>query len=112
MKQYLYAKINYTTHQKDKLNNNTTHSVYASHLLISQLGDLHYYDDEFIDAILQYKNSIIQIRQISVQDMDFSQFINYIKTMLKIGLTYERMGNSDKALAYYEEASVEVIKYR
>lgn len=124
MKQYLYSKIEYLrnsnpvtvmknldSHPGQKAND-SNHCTYSSHFLSSQLGDLHYYDDQFIDAEIQYKNSIMYIRQIKVKDMDFSQFINYIKTMLKIGLTYERMGNNDKALAYYEEASIAVMEYR
>lgn len=119
MKQYLYSKISQLKKPNSSAlstSSETTYfpdsGIYTHHYIESQLGDLHFYDNEFIDAIIQYKNSITNIRQKEVKSMDFSQFINYVKTMLKIGLTFEKLGNNDKALAYYEETTYAVIQYR
>lgn len=119
MKQYLYSKISQLKKPNSSVlstSSETTYfpdsGIYTHHYIESQLGDLHFYDNEFIDAIIQYKNSITNIRQKEVKSMDFSQFINYVKTMLKIGLTFEKLGNNDKALAYYEETTYAVIQYR
>ncbi len=72
------------------------------------LGDLHYYDQEYDDAIVQYNNAMQVLRQ--KDSMDNAQLIVMLRIMLKLGLTFEKKRSLASALLTYENLSFHVIR--
>ncbi len=112
MKRHHYQKLKILSNQR-YLNTHTEmqidNSEMFTHLL---LGDLHFNDEEYEEALIQYRKAIQPIRFQTIPQHEITLFITFLKCMLKIGLTYEKMHNYDNALAYYEKACVDVVKFR
>ncbi len=76
------------------------------------LADLHFYDQEYSDAIINYSEAIQFLKLIPFQKLNYYQFILLIKNMLKLGLSYEKDGAFKDAKLLYFELSSLVIKKR
>lgn len=75
------------------------HSIAFIH---STLGDLHFYDQEFDEALVEYSEAVaIQSRTMPAK-VTPHQLTNWMKDRLKVGLVYERMRSNDDAYAKYE----------
>jgi len=87
----------YTPSRQD---NHFVHSIYFIQLI---LGDLHFYDQEYDEAIIYYTESIQTLR-LPIKDksrITNHQFILWLKSKLKSGLTLEKMHNYDSSLLHY-----------
>lgn len=90
------------------------HSVAFLH---GSIGDLHYYDQEYDDALVQYKDAVQNLRiddsekTSEDENLDSAAFLVYLRIMLRIGLTYEKKKAFASALLTYEELSVRVINF-
>ncbi len=89
------------------------HSVGFIH---ASIGDLHYYDQEYDDALVQYKDAVQNLRESQEQDrkegeLDASRFLVYVRVMLRIGLTYEKKKAFASALLTYDDLSMQVIEF-
>ncbi|MBF0345834.1 MAG: ATP-binding protein, partial [Nitrospirae bacterium] len=77
------------------------------------LGELHFYDEEYHDAIIELMESIQQLSNINdVKDMDVSTFYSYIHTMMLLGLAYEKGKSFSSAFAMYEKTISVMIDYK
>ncbi len=70
--------------------------------LHSLIADLHYYDEEFDDAIIHYSDSIQSFSDFqkkgSLQD---HQVVPYTSNLMNLGLSFEKIQSYDKAHAVY-----------
>ncbi|MEZ4825428.1 MAG: ATP-binding protein [Bacteroidia bacterium] len=67
------------------------------------LGDLHYYDKEFDEAIIQYSDAIQHLRAIDIHQLTEHQVILMITNKLKLGLTLEKIHSYESAFTVYRE---------
>lgn len=84
------------------------HYIHSVGFIHGSLGDLHYYDQEYDDAILQYKDAVQVLRQ--NEEMDMGMLVVMIRMMLKLGLTFEKKKSFSSALLTYENLSIMVIR--
>lgn len=89
--------------------NNHVHSI--SHLNV-MIGDLHFYDDEYQEAIIHYLEAIQQLLETEIEKMDMYNFVFFVRTKLKLGLAYEKNKMYDNALLTYSELAHYVSKKR
>ena len=81
-------------------------------LIQTILGDLHFYDKEYDDAILFYSQSMEALRtRNSMARMTKHQFLIWVRNKLRIGLTLEKMRAFDSAYSYYRKLIVEIPNY-
>lgn len=78
---------------------------YSKGYLHNILGDLHFYDREYDEAILQYMDGIQYLIDQPKIEYSPQQFILVMKTLLKVGLTYEKMRDYDEAIMTMTKAS-------
>lgn len=72
------------------------------------LGDLHFYDEEYNDAILHYFEAT-QVLKEKYKDID--HFVLLIRNMLKLGFSFEKRKTYDSALVTYSDAAAQVIAF-
>lgn len=75
------------------------------------LGDLHYADEEFDDAIVAYQEALQFLRHIDIDNATYAELITYIRNMLKLGLAYERKKTYDSALIAYGLVTQKVTEF-
>jgi|GEM_PF-990875 len=88
--------------------------LHSIDLLLMILGDLHYYDQEYDDAIIHYRDTIQPLKK-DIKDSnhkDEFKFIVLVRNMLKLGLTYERKKTYNSAFMLYGEIVKETTKAR
>ncbi|MCD4698811.1 MAG: ATP-binding protein [Bacteroidales bacterium] len=85
------------------------HSISSVHMV---LGDLHFYDEEFGDAILEYKDSIQILRNMSREEMRVVHLVLLVRSMLKLGLAFEKRKSDYSAFITYGELIALLIEYR
>lgn len=54
----------------------------------ANLGDLHFWDEDYYNAALEYRNAI-QLLKNKTPDEDIKSFLSVVRCSLKMGLTYE-----------------------
>ncbi len=74
------------------------HSIAFVHMI---LGDLHFYDQEYDEAILQYMDAVQMLRNYEAKDIGIYHFILLLRNMLKLGLTFEKKRSYDSAYMTY-----------
>lgn len=75
------------------------------------LGDLHFFDQEYHEAISAYSDVIKPIRSLNVNNMNFRDFMLLIRYKLKLGLTFEKMRSFDESLAFYSDAAQDARRF-
>lgn len=105
----LHAKYNgYTASEGD---NQFIHSIYFVQTI---LGDLHFYDKEYDEAILYYTESIQTLRlpnAITDRKITRHQFLLWVKNKLKLGLTLEKIRAFDSAFSIYKTLILDSDRY-
>lgn len=92
--------------------NNMQHDVSFVHMI---LGDLYFYDEEYNEAILEYMAALKQMRYKiygSNKEDDASNFIIYIRNMLKMGLAFEKRQSYSSAYMLYGMLTSKIIGFR
>lgn len=77
--------------------------------LESILGDLHFFDKEYDEAIIQYSNAIQLLRQKDRKDWTFHQTFLYMRTTLRVALIFERINTYEPAFTKYSDL-IEIIR--
>ena len=85
------------------------HSIASIYFI---LGDLSFYEENYGEAIRQYKESIQVLRNIQVEKLSNTLLILLIRSMLKLGLAFERRNTYSSAYITYTELCKIIIKYR
>ena len=83
------------------------HSVGFVHVI---LGDLHFYDKEYDDAIIQYTDGIQLLRSSKWEELTGHQTVLLIEKKLKLGLTLEKIQSYNTAFAIYESLVEDIPK--
>lgn len=112
IKLYLKNKIReLRKNYSEFISGDTSHPVYSISFLNNLLGDSHYFDQEFDNAIVAYLDGLQALRSVSVEYQTSEWFVSSMKFKLKIGLIYERIKTSDLAITYYNDAINDAQKY-
>ena len=85
------------------------HSIGFIHMV---LGDLHYNDEEYDDAIIEYMEAVQQLRNKNSNEINIYRFVLLIRNMLKLGLTFEKKKTYDSAFMTYGKISSLIIGVR
>jgi len=78
------------------------------------LGDLHFYDKEYDEAVLYYTDSIQTLRlpdAVSQRQITRHQFLLWLRNKLKLGLTLEKMRAFDSAFSLYKTLTLDADRY-
>ncbi len=75
------------------------------------LGDLHFHDQEYENAVLHYQQAVLPFRNNKISEYKIDDLIFYIRAELKLGMTYEKKRNYDDALIIYESLKNKVIAF-
>jgi len=79
--------------------------------LNSTLGDLHFFDQQYNDAIVAYSDAIRPLSNRGMSSMNMQDFITLNRTRLKIGLCFEKMNSYEDALAQYSNTCMDAIRF-
>lgn len=114
-----YSKLlKYYTNQynsekpKNNINGDFVHATADIHHV---LGDLHLFDEEYTEAIFEYQNCIQYISRNFSEIEDSHQVTHLlfiVRTMLKLGLTFEKRKTFNSAYLAYSELVSMAIDFR
>ena len=90
------------THSSNPLTNEMIHSLAYLNMII---GDLHYYDQEYDEAVIHYMEAVQKVRNIEADKLTNYLFVLMIRNMMKLGHTFEKKRNYDSAFMMYSELS-------
>ena len=80
------------------------------------IGELHFYDQEYDEALNYFMTAIQELRNIRNQQgsdqLDIYNLSIFIRNSLKLGLTFEKQHNFDSALLAYSNLASDVIQSR
>lgn len=71
--------------------------------LNANLGDLHFFDQQFDDAVISYSDAIRPISHFNIEEMNMRDFVTMVKNKLKLGLCFEKINSFEEALAFYSD---------
>lgn len=100
----IYAKFQSSSDTKNQ-------QIFSIAYLNGNLGDLHFFDQEFDSAIGCYSDAIRPINNIEVEKMNLRDFITLTRNKLKIGLCFEKINSYEEALAFYSDASQDAKRF-
>lgn len=112
VKQYYRSQLEYIRKQYEADNVKRKQTVDELATLHFTLGELHLYDEEIEDAIIEFDNSYSILSTLEPKEMTSEQIIVLIKTMLSLGIAYERKKLNDQAFLIYSEAVRLIIASR
>jgi len=75
------------------------------------LGDLHFFDQEYDDAIGNFSDAIRPINNLQVHNMNLRDFITLIRNKLKIGLCFEKISSYEEALTFYSDSTQDAKRF-
>ncbi len=81
--------------------NNPSPHIESISLINSILGDLHFYDREYDEALVHYENAGQFVVNKHYDELEITEFIFLIRHLLKVGLTHEKMRAYDSAFIAY-----------
>lgn len=102
-------QASYQPPSREAENLNFVHSLAFIRMV---LGDLHYNDEEYDDAIIEYMEAIQDLRRLGSDKIGSYRFVLLIRNMLKLGLTFEKKKTYDSAFMTYGKISSLIIGVR
>jgi hypothetical protein len=84
-------------------------SISFIHMII---GDLHFYDEEYNDAIIEYMEATEELRKIKFNALNASYFLLFVRNMLKLGFTLEKRKSYSSAFMIYGQLVAAIINFR
>ncbi len=85
--------------------------IFSLSHLNGKLGDIHFFDQEYDDAIVAYSDAIRPINTNQIQEIGMRDFITLIRNKLKLGLCFEKMNSYDEALAFYSDCCQDAKRF-
>lgn len=98
-------EIEYQDYSKD----DDVRNPFAISHLNSLLADLHFFDKDYEDSLTYYHNALKYLAYI--RQHTINTFTHYISNLLKIGLTYEKTKQYERAHGVYSRANEELFKF-
>lgn len=77
---------------------------FSINYLQTMLGDLHFFDQEYDDAVIAYAEAIKPMSHTGLEHISARDFLIIIKTKLKLGLSFEKIHSYDDAIPFYSDA--------
>lgn len=111
VKKYYYRLLDY--HRKEN-----KYSPITIANLHHYLGDIHMANDEYTEAIVQFRvavdilNKHIQDNWDRNDDELSSYIVRYTRAMLKLGLAYEKRNTMDSAYMVYNDLTLKLVRHR
>ncbi|MBF0344932.1 MAG: hypothetical protein HQL06_11965 [Nitrospirae bacterium] len=102
-------EVKYSTYVKSGKDSELVSSISFVHMV---LGELHFYDEEYHDAIIELLESIQQLKHIDLNAMDIQTFYTYIRAMTLLGLAYEKGKAFSSAFTTYGKLTSDIVTYR
>ena len=96
--------VNNSEYKEDHINN-----VSLLHMMI---GDLHFYDEEYQEAIVHYLDAVQIMRQKDIMTLPLYDFVLYVRNKLKLGLAFEKNKMFDNALMTFSELADLIVRKR
>jgi Cdc6-like AAA superfamily ATPase len=90
---------------------NSCEELFSINYLQTMLGDLHFFDQEYHDAVIAYADAVRSIEHIDFVKMKVRDFVTLINTRLKLGLAFERMQSYTDAIPCYSDAIEDVKQF-
>ncbi|MBK8812510.1 MAG: hypothetical protein IPN69_17510, partial [Acidobacteria bacterium] len=88
------------------------HFVHSLCFVQTILGDLHYYDKEYDEAILSIPSRFRRFRDaVANRKMTRHQFLLWLRNKLKLGLTLEKIRAFDSAFSIYKTLVLDTNRY-
>lgn len=116
-KHYVHLMEHYTNLLNRSNSKNSHYGILLSRIH-QVLGDLQMTDENYLDSALEYRNSIIYLKEL-LQGNGTPEFnasgdvmLPLIRNMLKLGLTYERRRSNNSAYVVYCELVSMLIDFR
>jgi len=75
------------------------------------IGDLYYHDQEYDQALIHYKDSTRNLRNLSSSEFKLDALVFYLRAELKLGITFEKKRNYDDALLIYENLRIKIESF-
>jgi hypothetical protein len=85
--------------------------IFSISHLNGKLGDLHFFDQEYDDAIVSYSDAIRPINNLKIQNVGMRDFITLIRNKLKLGLCFEKINSYDEALSFYSDCCQDAKRF-
>lgn len=98
--------------QKVSENFDSRQHHHSQSFVLMTIGDLHYYDQEYDDAIMYYLQATQAFRVMEPENMEIDQLVIYIRNMLKLGLAMEKKKTLDTAYMTYHKLTNLVVGLR
>jgi len=76
------------------------------------LGDLHFYDEEYDNAIVEYMEAIQLFKGDAAANLPIELFVLLVRNTLKLGLSFEKRRTYDSAFMTYGKLASRVAKFR
>lgn len=84
-------------------------TIFSIAYLNGVLGDLHFFDQEYDDAIVAYSDVVTSIKSLANNpDISMQNFVLLLKYKLKLGLTFEKIKSFEESLSLYSDAAQDV----
>lgn len=88
-----------------------TNQLFSITHLHGMLGDLHFFDMEFDDAIINYSDAIRPLEEKKITEFTVTDFVSMYRNKLKLGLCFEKVNSYDEALSFYIDACHDAKKF-
>lgn len=75
------------------------------------LGDLHFSDREYDDAIIHYANTIQALRSQKMSEISYFSFYLYLREKLKLTLTVEKINDFSTALVHISDLQNDLLDF-
>ena len=85
--------------------------IFSITYLNGVLGDLHFFDQEYDDAIVAYSDAIRPINHLDTAKMNIRDFITLIRYKLKLGLCFEKIASYEEAIAFYSDSAQDAKRF-
>jgi len=96
-------------HKNDFSNTQKNRFIHSVGFIYTILGDLHFYDNEYDDALMYYTDAVQPFRSApKFKEITKHQALLYIRSHLKIGLTLEKMRAYDSAYSIYRSLMLDI----
>lgn len=76
------------------------------------LGDFHFYDDDYNDAIIQYMEAVQYLKKVDFKPTNASLFLLLVRNMLKLGLSLEKRKSYSSAFMIYSQLSTIIVNFK
>ncbi|MCX6249434.1 MAG: P-loop NTPase fold protein [Bacteroidetes bacterium] len=112
IKHYYHSLLFRLEERYKKITNERTGYIHSIAMVHTILGDLYFYDEEYNDAIIEYMDSVQYLRYSGFSDENFSLLLILVRSMLKLGLSFEKRKTYSSAYEIYKELCYFLIKHR